>query len=306
MEILHNNKYYSFERHGDVNNSTPVLILPPFAGRGGSVTDNLVKKCVEMERLVYRYELKSATNETKDLSIGGLTQIVRQCHDTILEECDTEAIDLLGTCQGGWLATIYTSMYPKEVNKLALFAAPINTKTGCGNAIEKYCDTISIPMHKLIVQMNGGIQSGASQWSAFAAQAPEFVYFGRYMNLARHIFNGDDKAVARWRKENAWYDATRDLAGVWFLDALENHFTNNALYEGTWEIYGKRIDLSKIVCPIYVMTGDDDIITSQEQALGIFDKVSSLQKEHISFEKAGHTKVFTGSKELEIFTNKFM
>ena len=160
-------------------------------------------------------------------------------------------------------------------------------------------------MHRAMVAMNGGIQAGMSQWMAFALMAPEFVFFGRYCDMARHIFNGDQKAMEKWSAVNEWYDSPRDLAGVWFLDALENHFTKNKLYEGTWEIYGKKIDLSRITCPVYVFAGGDDDITSVEQTKGILDKVSSKSKQFVLFPEAGHTRVFTGKKELDQFAEIF-
>lgn len=304
MTILIDNDYYSFEQ-SKVGAGTPVFILPPFAGRGGSVTDSLFNLCESLGKTTYRYELKSATSKTKDLSVSGLIEIIHTCHNKIMDIHGEVQIDLLGTCQGGWLAAIYTSLYPTSIHKLATFAAPINLKTGCNNAIEKYCETIDIEKHKLAVAMNGGIQSGLSQWIAFSLLAPEFVYYQRYADLMAATMRGDHKAVAKWWKMNSWYDSTRDLAGVWFLDVLENHFTKNKLYEGTWEVCGKLIDLSNITCPVLVMTGDDDIITSEDQALGLLKRVSSEVLLWIPLEGAGHTRVFTGKKELIMFADRF-
>lgn len=299
-EVVFDNKYFTLHKFNTGANP-PIFVVPPFAGRKGTVTQNLINCCVSQGRTVYAYELKSATHQTKDLSVSGLVNILGKCLDII----GAEQVDIAACCQGGWLSSIFTALHPERVRKLALFAAPINTRTGCGNRIEEYCSSISMPTHRFIVGAHGGIQPGLFQWLAFAAMAPTQIFYGRYIDLYSHIVNGRLDAVKKWESVNNWYDSPNNLAGVWFLDALENHFSKNKLYNGTWTVCDKIVDLSKITCPVFVFAGEDDDITSSEQARGILDKVSSTEKHFINFPGAGHTRVFTGQKELSIFSSMF-
>jgi poly(3-hydroxyalkanoate) synthetase len=303
---IYDDNYFDFEQHGVVNDKTPVCIFPPFAGRDGTVTDNLVKKCVDAGRTIYRYNLKSATQQTKDLTLSDWVRYIRMFLDTIQTIHGDKKIDFLGCCQGGWLSTIVASLYPDDVNKLALFAAPINLKTGCDNAIEKYCETIDMQWHRDMVDMNNGIQDGRLQWLSFAMLAPEEVFFGKYLDLFRHSIFGDYKAVKKWWRNEKWYLNYQHYAGGLFLDILENHFKDNRLYNGTWMLNGKAINLSNITCPIDVYAGRKDGITSIEQAEGILHMATSTKKRLTIFDDAGHTKVFTGGKELEIFSKQVL
>jgi len=297
-------EYFVLNRFGE-GRGTPCFIIPPFAGRDGTVTQNLIDKCVAAGRPTYGYELKSATQETKKLSIAGLISILGECCDMIYGETGEQQVDLIGCCQGGWLASMFTALHSDAVARLAVFAAPINTHSGSKNRIEEYCKTISLPAHRLIVGLNNGVQPGMAQWLAFAAMAPEQIFFGRYLDLLSHIVNGRGKEIDKWEKQNGWYDSPNDLAGVWFLDALENHFCGNRLYAGTWSVDGTVVNLSNIVCPVFVFAGEDDDITSVEQARGLIEKARSSEKYFVTFPGAGHTRTFTGSKELQQFAELF-
>jgi poly(3-hydroxybutyrate) depolymerase len=39
-------------------------------------------------------------------------------------------VNLVGDCQGGWLAVVYAGLHPDQVNTLAMGGAPIDTHVG--------------------------------------------------------------------------------------------------------------------------------------------------------------------------------
>src|SRR5438477_413052 len=41
-----------------------------------------------------------------------------------------EPVNLVGDCQGGWLATIYAALHPENVNTLTIAGAPIDFHAG--------------------------------------------------------------------------------------------------------------------------------------------------------------------------------
>ena len=49
--------------------------------------------------------------------------------DRAIEHCGGR-VNLIGDCQGGWLATIYAALYPERVNTLTLAGAPIDFHAG--------------------------------------------------------------------------------------------------------------------------------------------------------------------------------
>ncbi len=298
--VLHKDAYTELHRFSkqSTGGRDPIFIFPPFAGRSGNVTQNLIDALVADGRSVYAYMLKSATLETADLNMEMLIKKLLDYQNMFVGS----PIELVGTCQGGWLASIYAALFPYRVSRLSTFAAPIDTNTGKDNVIERYCKSSNIDVHKLFVQMNGGIQPGWAQWLSFAISAPYEVFVGKYAKLATALIRDDSAAVAKWNKNDAWYNEPFNLAGPWFLDALENHFFNNKLYKGKWCLFGEYIDLTDIDCPVHVYSGANDDITHPAQAFGLVELVENLvPTTYKCFEGAGHTKVFTGKDEIKYF-----
>lgn len=291
-------KFHQFSEGG----GTPVLVVPPHAGRHGNITQNLIDHLVADGKEVYAYELLPAAYKTGGLDVAGLVQKLVLC----LKQISEESIDLVGVCQGGWLSAILTSLHPGLINRLALFAAPINLRTGEDNSIEQYCRSASMVHHRIIVAMSGGIQLGVLQWMAFALANPVPVFYTRYVNKLSYIIEGDKEALAKWDKEQGWYDYFIDLHGGWFLEVMENHFIGNKLWDGTWILSDGQVPkLENITCPLFVYAGGNDDITHPAQALGIASKVSSTEVHTHIFEGAGHTAVFVRPACIDYFINEF-
>jgi len=281
---------------------TPVLVIPPHAGRHGNIAMPMINMCVKENKTVFAYELLSATQKTKNTSVDDLINAISDCQKHIGEK-----VDLIGLCQGGWVSAIYTALNQDKVNRFAAFATPINVKTDNDNAIENYMGSESFFMsyHEWLVAMNGGIQPGYLQWLAFSMVRPEYVYVERWTQLYSMLWKNDNSGVAKWKKNNEWYDSPQDLAGVWFLQALKHLFYNNDLYEGRWVVCGKTVSLSDITCPCFLYAGEDDDITHPQQMFDMAKKVSTEGVKCTLFAKAGHTKVFVGTEELGQFRKDF-
>ena len=65
-----------------------------------------------------------ATQETKD-AIEDYLEVIHRA----VEHCGGR-VNLIGDCQGGWLATIYAALYPEQINTLTLAGAPIDFHAG--------------------------------------------------------------------------------------------------------------------------------------------------------------------------------
>ncbi len=285
----------------NIGSGVPIFVVPPHAGRHGNIAQNLIDKCVSTNRSTFAVELLSATQETKNTSISDLVAMLKICQEYI-----GPVLDIIGLCQGGWLSAIFAAKCPDVVRRLALHASPINTHTGEDNCIESYMETpYIIEYQKVVVAMNGGIQPGYLQWLAFSMVNPKAVYIDRWAEMQRLVWSGDKKGLVKWKKNNAWHDTPQDLAGAWFLDCLEHHFGNNDLYEGRWVVDGESVDLSKITCPVWLYAGDEDEVTHPKQLFDIENKINGPVIKTL-FEGAGHTRIFTGPKELEIFKETFI
>jgi poly(3-hydroxyalkanoate) synthetase len=300
-EVVLNTDVYSlhFFNHGE---GTPVFIIPPHAGRHGNIAQKMIDMCVNQDKTVFAFELKSATQATKNTSIINLIEALTECQNFIGKK-----VDIIGLCQGGWVSAIYTALYQERIERFAAFATPINTKTGKKNAIEDYVSSNSfiIAYHKKIVEMHNGIQPGYMQWLAFSMVRPEYVYMERWMRLQQLMLSCDYNGLKKWKKNNDWYDEPQDLAGVWFLQAFKNLFYNNDLYEGRWKVCNKIVNLNNITCPCFLYAGEDDDITHPQQMFDMKNKIGTTNVKCTCFPGAGHTKVFVGASELKQFKKDF-
>lgn len=290
-----------YQLHWFGGQGPPKFVVPPHAGRHGNVSQRLIDTCVNNNFSTFAFELFPAEQDTKNTSISDLVSFLDNCIDYIGEK-----VDIVGICQGGWLSAIYTSLFNQKVNKLALMAAPIDTQIDQENIITFFCNLIPIEFFRLVVMSNGGIQPGLIQWLNFSMVSPFEVFIGRHLRMFYAILLNDEKTIKKFERNNSWYDSPQDLAGEWYLEAVDNIFKRNRLVHGDMEILGQLVKLENINQPLFLYAGEDDEITSIDQLFSIENYVSSEHIEKYTFPNCGHTKVFTGSKELAKFEETFL
>ena len=109
----------------------PTLVLPPQAGHASCVVDYSAEQSQMRTILASGLERAlsldwvCATQETKDASVEDYLDVI----DRAVEHCGGR-VNLIGDCQGGWLATIYGALYPEKINTLTLAGAPIDFHAG--------------------------------------------------------------------------------------------------------------------------------------------------------------------------------
>jgi len=311
QRVLIDNIFFKLHAfHGDDATGHPIFIVPPHAGRHGNIVQRLAETCVKQKVPVYAYELKTATQENKGLTIEGMVGILHDCVAAI-----GGSVELIGVCQGAWLGGLFTARFPELVTKYTNFVGPINTKTGEDNSIEKYMETPGvIEYHQKKVDDNDGIQLGSDQWFAFSMINPAETYVGRFLTHQQNLFfdaffptEKTAKAVAKWEKNESWYDDSMDL-GAWFMEAMKWHFKDNRIYNGTFPpIFGEDVNFKNIKCPVYLFAGGTDLITSIRQVLDMANIVGTDPADIYTevFEDAGHTKAFVGTEELKRFVKVY-
>jgi len=183
----------------------------------------------------------------------------------------------VGLCQGGWLATIYAAMYPHQVKSLVLAGAPIDTKAG-KSSIHRATKT-PLVMYKATVMMSGGLMLGQTMLAAWKSSNLSKHYFERHIN--------PDEDTKHFYK---WYDHTQDIAGRWYLWAVEYLFKKNKLGQNELKIGGAKVDLNVLnnLHSVHIVTGVRDDITPSEQSLAL-QRYTRAQTYLVD---AGHIGVF--------------
>ncbi len=277
----------------------PVLVDAPYAGHSSTIADyekgqSLVETLLDcgLHRVLVT-DWKSATEEMKYFDI-----------DTYLAELSVAVdelggkVDLVGLCQGGWMSAMFAARFPGKVASLVLAGAPIDTDAGHG-AIRAFAQRMPMSFFEEMVAAGGGRMLGKMMLAGWKNMHPDEQYLEKYIDLYEHI---EDKSyVKRTERFERWYENPIDLPGSWYLQAIREVFKDNRLATGTFVALGRTISLRDIEAPVYLLAGEADDITTQEQVFNA-ERLVGTPRERIvkKLVPGGHIGLFMGSRTLQL------
>jgi poly(3-hydroxyalkanoate) synthetase len=275
----------------------PTLVDAPYAGhtaviadyhKGQSLIETLLANGVGHVALT---DWKSATNDMKDLEIDNyLAELVVAIDDL------GGRVNLVGLCQGGWVAAMVAARFPEKVNSLVLAGAPIDTDAGDG-PIKRMVHASPLSFYEELVALGGGLMQGKLMLQGWKNMHPEQHYIQDHIDLYEHI---DDPAyIAKEETFNSWYENPIDLPGRWYLQVIKQLFKENRLARGEFVGLGRKLDLRQIVCPVYLLAGAEDDITTPEQVLGAANYIGTPKARIVcKTVPGGHIGLFMGARTL--------
>ena len=243
----------------------PILIHAPFAGHNAAIADfhhdQSLMACLQANAggPLYLTDWKGADADTENFLIDEyLAELV-----VAIDHIGGRA-HIAGLCQGGWAVAMLAARFPGKVASVVLAGAPLNLMAGDG-WIKRAVMTLPPAFYQQLVFWGGGRLKGQTMLQGFKAMHPFEQYVDRYIRLYEHI----DDAEYRYRLElfSAWFEHPIDLPGPWYLQAVDDLFRHNLFYEGRFNALGRRIGLSDVTCPVYLLAGEHDDITPPPQVL---------------------------------------
>jgi len=277
----------------------PTLVLPPQAGHDSCIVDyspaQSQMRVIRDAGLVRAFSLDwiGATPDTRDTTIDDYLAFVERAIAYI-----GGPVNLVGDCQGGWLAAIYAALRPGDVNSLTIAGAPIDFLAGDA-AIHDWVrclTTADLRFYRWVVQHGGGVLKGQHMLNGFILMKPEHEVSKHVKLLARLH---DSEFVARHRHFETWFKHVQDIPGAFYLWIVEHLFARNALVAGELEIGGERVDLGRITCPVNLLAGARDHITPPAQLFAAADHVGTPAADVVKrVAPGGHLGLFMGSEAL--------
>jgi poly(3-hydroxyalkanoate) synthetase len=279
----------------------PTLVLPPQAGHDSCIVDYSTAQsqmqtilAAGLERL-YALDWVGVTQETKDATIIDYLAEV----DAAMDEAGGGGrVNLVGDCQGGWLAAIYAALHPERVNTLTIAGAPIDFHAGDA-VIHESVQILSdddLSFFRALVRHGNGVLKGEFLIGGFIVIKPENEV-GKQLQLLAHV--RDARHVERYRAFEDWFKHTQDIAGPFYLWLIEHLFRDNELIGATLRIGDDAVDLGRIECPVNLLAGAGDHITPPEQVFALADAVSTpaelITRRTTS---GGHLGLFMGTEAL--------
>jgi poly(3-hydroxyalkanoate) synthetase len=275
----------------------PTLVDAPHAGhtamiadyhKGQSLIETLLANGIGHVALT---DWKSATEDMKDLEIDNyLAEVVVAIDDL------GGRVNLVGLCQGGWVSAMIAARFPDKVNSLVLAGAPIDTDAGNG-PIKRMVHTSPMSFYEELVELGGGLMKGKFMLQGWKNMHPGQHYIQDHVDLYEHI--DDPVYLAKEETFESWYENPIDLPGRWYLQVIRQLFKENRLAKGEFVGLGRMLNLQSITCPVYLLAGASDDITTPEQVLDAA-KYLGTPKEHVAQKTVpgGHIGLFMGAKTL--------
>jgi poly(3-hydroxyalkanoate) synthetase len=276
----------------------PTIVDAPYAGHSAMIADyhagqSLMQTLHEngLQRL-YLTDWKSATDDMKDLEIDQYLAEINVCVDDL-----GGRVNLVGLCQGGWMAAMFAARFPDKVASLVLAGSPIDTDAGHG-PVREMAHSYPVSVYEELVALGGGRMLGRTMLRGWKGMHPVENYIDEHIDLYEHI---DDPAYLR-KKETfeSWYENPIDLPGRWYLQAIVQLFKENRLAKGTFVGLGRRLNLRDVTCPAYLLAGESDDITTAEQVFNA-ERYFGTRKDRIrkKLVPGGHIGLFMGSRTLK-------
>ncbi|KWE60194.1 esterase [Burkholderia ubonensis] len=276
----------------------PTIVDAPYAGHSAMIADyqpgqSLMQTLREqgVSRL-YLTDWRSATEDMKDLEIDQYLAELNVCVDEL-----GGRVNFVGLCQGGWMAAMYAARFPHKVASLVLAGSPIDTDAGNG-PIRQMVHTYPTSFYEELVELGGGLMRGRFMLRGWKNMHPDQHYLAEHVDLYEHL---DDPDYLRKQEAFAsWYESPIDLPGRWYLQAIVQLFKENRLAKGTFVALGRTLNLKDVTCPVYLLAGEADDITTPEQ---VFDAVKYLGTPAAQVTSrlvpGGHIGLFMGSRTLK-------
>jgi poly(3-hydroxyalkanoate) synthetase len=276
----------------------PVLLCAPFALHGAAICDlaeghSLVATLRQAGlRRLFVTDWRSATAEMQSLGIDDYLANLNVLVDEI-----GGPVDLIGLCQGGWMALLYAARFPDKVRKLVLAAAPIDTKAA-PSALSALAETSSLAIFRELVRLGDGLVPGGKVLKFWGPETIE-------QEDIRIILETDERVGSSGFADletafRAWHAWTLDLPGRFFLETVEKLYHKNEIAAGSFEALGHQIDLAKVKAPIFLLAARDDELVSPGQLFAVERLVSTPSS---SMEKTitdgRHIGLFVGKAALQ-------
>ena len=275
---------------------TPTLLCAPFALHGSTITDfapahSLVAALQGAGmRRVFVTDWRSASPDMRFLSIDNYLADL----NVLVDELGGR-VNVLGLCQGGWMALIYAARFPGKVARLALAGAPIDLAAGKSKLSELAHDT-PISIFRELVDIGGGRILGQHALQFWPPNFPDSETVRALLQSPHAIGSTGFRGLeSRFRD---WYASTLDLPGIYYLQVVECLFKHNQLATGRFVALSRKVDLSKLRCPLFLLAARDDDVVAPGQIFA----TEHLVDPRCSIEKAvapcGHLGLFMGKEIL--------
>jgi poly(3-hydroxybutyrate) depolymerase len=278
----------------------PCVICAPFALHESTVADfapghSLIGalRAAGVSRL-FLTEWRSATPEMQFFSIDAYLADLNVAMDEL-----GARPDLIGLCQGGWMALTYAARFPAKVRKLVLAGAPVDLGAG-ESSLSRLAAATPLAMFGDLVRLGGGRVLGAQVLDLWGGRPLTSHAIRETLQVPHHLARSRYADLeARFRH---WHGRTVDLPGQYYLEVVDWLFKQNRLAEGRFVALGRHVDLRALCAPIFLLAAREDELVAPAQVLAAAERVGTRDGDiRASMAPGRHLGLFMGAETLKGF-----
>jgi poly(3-hydroxyalkanoate) synthetase len=233
---------------------------------------------------------RSATPDMRGFSIDTYLADL----NVAVDEC-AAPVDLVGLCQGGWLALVYAARFPGKVRRLVLAGAPVDV-AAAPSGLARLAAAMPDAAFDNLVGAGGGCAPGRRLLQAWGAPPTDAE-----IDAMLQVAGATDPRRRRdlRRRFRSWDVATVDLPGTYYLQVVRRLFKENQIAGNRFVALGRRVDLRSVTVPTCLLAGRDDELVPPAQLLAVARLIGTPPADIVArVEPCGHLDLFMGGRTL--------
>ncbi|MFC1852324.1 class III poly(R)-hydroxyalkanoic acid synthase subunit PhaC [candidate division CSSED10-310 bacterium] len=283
---------YHYSPLSDSPQKVPTLVVYALVNRpymldlqpDRSLVRNLLSHGVDLYMIDWGYPDRSDQYLTMDDYINGYLD---DCVDYVKRRTGHHKVNLIGICQGGTFATIYTALNPTKVKNLVTMVTPIDFSSDEA-LLFKWSRFIDVDT---MVDALGIIPADFLNLG-FMMVRP----FDRLLKYVNFLENLDQKEkTLNFLRMEKWIFDSPGQAGECYRQFIKDLYQENKLVQDRLDIGGKQVHLSQISMPVLNIYARYDHIVPPAATIALQKHITSKDTELYEFE-GGHIGLFVSSK----------
>jgi polyhydroxyalkanoate synthase subunit PhaC len=197
-------------------------------------------------------------------------------------------VDLLGVCQGGTFALLYSALYPAQIRRLVMMIATIDFHTE-DNLLTRWAQKLDVAA---MVQQHALIPHGLLA-QAFNALQPIKLQWDKIEYLLKHA--DDARALAKFKAIEQWLSDGPAHVGRAFGEYVSAFYQHNGFMQANVTLAGQRVDLTALRCPVMGIYARFDHITPLAGARALQQVLPQLRVAELEV-PTGHIGTYVSAK----------
>ena len=220
--------------------------------------------------------------------------LMKNCVDFVLRKAATSRLNLVGYCMGGTMSAIFAARYPERIQTLTLMTAPIDFSKGGEQSLVQFWSNPDYFDVDSLIDAYGNVPAEFLQ-ASFQMMKPVQNYFLKYVNFFEKM--DDEQFVENYFAMEKWTNDNIPVAGETFREFVKKLYQRNELVKGEFRLAPgeEPVQLSRINCPLMLLTASADHLVPPSQTEGIVPHVSSKDVKSMTLD-AGHIGLAVSTK----------